>query len=135
MKINNAGVLKEYKQLREYVSKQKAEFEVADLLAGKKVGDVELLWNLNKESGGYDVIRLYRDGENRKVSMDISYYCGTHLIPGKEVVRRFIGHTPGAFRADTVDVRTGELLEIQGTMEPTFTGKEEKVLKEWHIAS
>lgn len=134
MKIGSENVLKEYQQLEKHVSKLKPDFKVDDFMNGKKMGDVELLWDTGNIPDSFDVIKLYKPGRGQHESFEVSFYHSDNLISGREVVRRFIGGQLRNWRADTVDIDTGELLECQGSITPHLTRNEEKVLKNWNIA-
>lgn len=134
MKIGSENVLQEYKQLEKYVSKLKPDFKVDDFTNAKNMGDVELLWNIGNTPESFDVISLYKAGRGKHESFAVSYYHSDDLLPGKDVVRRFIGGVVKNWIADTVDAGTGKLLENQGSSTPRLSRSEEKVLKEWNIA-
>ena len=126
MKIGSENVLKEYQQLEKYVSKLKPDFKVDDFMNGKKMGDLELLWDTGNTP--------YKPGRGKHESFEVSFYHSDNLISGKDVVRRFIGGQLRNWRADTVDRDTGKFLERQGSLAPRLTRNEVKVLKTWNIA-
>ncbi|NJL25244.1 MAG: hypothetical protein HC902_08730 [Calothrix sp. SM1_5_4] len=106
----------------------KADAQVGGLLNSKSYGDHEILWPLD---GDIDVIRVFRD--KKPAAFEIVYHRGTHIVPGRTVIRRFVGPAQGAWRADTIDADTGEYLGTQGAQKPELDARDREIMKTWNV--
>lgn len=124
------NIRNEFSRLYEKVQKLRPESTVGGLLKSKSYGDHELLWHLDDEPGGYDVIRIYREKKDSS-AFEIAYFRGTHLIPGRNVIRRFYGPVGSGWRNDTVDAETGQYLGSQGAREPNMDARDRQIMRKW----
>lgn len=126
-------LLTEYQRLHEYVQNTKAEFEVGGLFKGKQFGDYKLLWKLAQVKGESEVIRIYRDKGDKQQAFEVSYFRNDLIVPGKTVIRRFIGPAATGWRNDTIDAFDGRYLGHQGTENPYLDERDQEILSEWDI--
>jgi hypothetical protein len=125
-------IYSEFTRLKALAETLEPEFEVGGLLKGKRYGDHELLWRLAEEPGQYDVIRIFRDKPG-KDSFDVTFYRADHIVPGRMVIRRFVGPGVSGWRNDTMDLNTGEYLGAQGASRPRLDQRDLQILKKWDI--
>lgn len=125
-------VLEEWNRLHSLVSELEPEFDVGGLLNGKSYQNHKLLWTLTDEFDGHEIIRIHIEKEDGN-PFQISYHRGSHIVPGVNVVRRFIGPFYGGFSAHTIEKETGEYLGMQGSI---YFKKEKidlQVMEKWNI--
>ena len=103
--------------------------EVGGFLKEKNYGDHVLLWRLADEPDEYDIIRIYRP----KNGFDVTFYRANHIVPGRWVIRRFIGPSQAGWRNDTIDLDTGEYLGYQGTRFPRLDSRDQEIIDMWQI--
>lgn len=122
----------EYARLRALVEKLEPEFEVGGYLKGRRYGDHELLWRLAVDEGDSEVIRIFRDKAGHE-SFDVTFHRNQAIVPGRTVIRRFVGPNPTGWRNDTIDAETREYLGSQGARRPRLDEREEEILRQWDI--
>lgn len=122
----------EFQRLKALAGSLEPEFEVGGYLKGKRYGDHELLWHLAEEEGDAEVIRIYRDKPGHE-SFDVTFHRNQAIVPGRTVIRRFVGPNPTGWRNDTIDAGTLEYLGSQGTRRPRMDAAEEAILRKWDI--
>ena len=130
----------EYARLRALVEKLEPEFEVGGYLKGRRYGDHELLWRLAEEPGcssahlrcDAEVIRIFRDKAGHE-SFDVTFHRNQAIVPGRTVIRRFVGPNPTGWRNDTIDADSREYLGSQGARRPRLDRREEEILRQWDI--
>lgn len=127
-----ARVHAEYSRLRALVSTLEPEFEVGGYLKGKSYGDHELLWHISEDPADSEVIRIFRDKAGHE-SFDVTFHRNQAIVPGRTVIRRFVGPNPTGWRNDTIDAETREYLGSQGTRRPRLDPREEEILRKWDI--
>lgn len=121
----------QYKKMHSIVSKLKAEFDVGGYLNGKSYGDYEVLWHLAEEPGEAEVIRIFRDKGAREQAFSITFHRNRAIVPGRTVIRRFVGPASTGWRNDTVDAETGAYLGHQGADDPNLDKRDQEILKQW----
>jgi hypothetical protein len=126
-------IQEEFSRIYAVAEAAEAEYTVGGFMEGKSYGDHELLWRLGSENGGYDIIRIYRDKGDRQQSLGISYYRARHIVPGRTVIRRFVGPDISGWRNDTIDADTGEYLGSQGARQPSLDRRDRQILKKWGV--
>lgn len=131
--LNGQQILNEYERIHQFVANAEPEFEVGGLLKGKQFGDYKLLWKIAKEKGDSEVIRIYRDKGQKEQAFEVSYFRNELIVPGKTVIRRFIGPASTGWRNDTVDFADGRYLGSQGTERPYLDQRDSEILAEWNI--
>jgi hypothetical protein len=127
-------LFKEFDQMYELVSSLEPDGQVGGLLNEKVIGDYSLLWKLADEPGEYDVIRIYRDYPGERFDhFSVSYYLADHIVPGRTVLRRFVGTKLNFFRNHTVDAKTGEYLGSQGASFLSLRPRDQEILDHYGI--
>jgi hypothetical protein len=93
------------------------------------------MWQLAREEGDSERIRLFREREDDDQTwFAITYHHSKYILEGTDVIRRFVGPEPSGWRNDTVDAKTGEFLQTQGAQRPLLTHREAEILADWNIA-
>ena len=126
-------ILKEYRNLRDYVSKLKPDSTEFEIFHKKQFDGYILLWKLGKGGRDGDVIRFYREGKTYGEGFSIDYITGTHFIAGQEVVRRFVGFEKNVWRNHTVDLKDGFHYGSQGASQLYLESFDLEILKKWKI--
>lgn len=138
LEVTGNTVLKEYRSLKKIVNNETPGIMVDDFTKCKKKGDgVEVCWSLGQASYAFDSITIWdnKKSKNGHDDFNVSYYHGKHILDEpRKVVRRIIGHGFHPLRVDTVDAKTGKLLEVQGMERLYLTSREMKLLSKWDIA-
>jgi hypothetical protein len=129
------ALIEEYGRLKTKVLKLKPEFEVGGLLKGKDYGDYKLLWRFAEQKGEHEVIRLLRSKADGHQDFEIAFHVSSEIVPGRLVIRRFVGPASSGWRADTVDAFSGEDLGTQGTETPFLDSRDVQILKDWELDS
>lgn len=122
----------EWNRLKSVAQNIEPEFNVGGILDGKSYGDHELLWTLTDEFKGHEIIRIHIEKPSGN-PFQISYHRGSHIVPGVNVIRRFIGPFYGSFSAHTIDKATGEYLGMQGSIYFPKDDQDIKIMKQWDI--
>lgn len=122
----------EFMRLRALVQTLEPEFEVGGYLKGRSYGDHELLWHIEEQPNESEVIRIYRDKPGPE-SFDVTFHRNQAIVPGRTVIRRFVGPNPTGWCNDTIDAETLEYLGNQGTRRPRMDQAEEAILRKWDI--
>lgn len=125
-----AEILAQYARMKSVASKLKPEFDVGGYLNGKTYGDHELLWHLAEEPGEAEVIRIFREKPDGQ-AFDITFHRNNAIVPGRTVIRRFVGPVKSGWRNDTVDANTGEYLGSQGQTEPEMDKRDQEIMRRW----
>lgn len=126
-------VQREWSELRAFVKTLKPDGDVGGVYLSKKFGDVELMWKLDEE-GGQETIRIYLEkGEQGGDSFHVTYHNRLRLSDELVVLRRFVGKNQMPWRADTIDLRTGEYLGRQGVESVPATADERRLLRDWAV--
>lgn len=128
----SSRINEEFLRLRTFVEKLQPEFTVGGYLNGKNYGDHQLFWHLSQEKGGNEVIRIFRY-KGRNNDFDVSFHRSMEIMPGRTVIRRFVGPGSSGWRNDTIDAATGEYLGSEGPSLPRMDVRELEILKQWDI--
>jgi hypothetical protein len=121
----------EWQESRELVSTLKADGDVGGYMLYKDYSDMKLLWRTNDQQDENEVIRFFRLRASGTV-FSVTYHKSDVIIPGRTVIRRFIGTEPTGWVNHTVDFHSGEYLGQQG-FAPNLTREEENILHDWAI--
>lgn len=121
----------QFQRLHSFVSALEPEFTVGGYLKGKSYGDHELLWHLATEPGEAEVIRVYREKGPSEQAFDITFHRNRAIVPGRIVIRRFVGPESTGWRNDTVDEETGDYLGMQGEVNPAVDARDQAILRKW----
>ncbi|MCM2282951.1 MAG: hypothetical protein NDI61_14010 [Bdellovibrionaceae bacterium] len=123
----------EFQRLYEYVQNLPHDGMVGGFMKYKKVQNHLILWELAYNVHGDDVIRLFNEHKDGTDSFAVSYYRSKSIIPGRTVIRRFVGPSVIGWRNDTMDVLSGEYLGTQGFPVPRMTAEDKKLLQRWKV--
>lgn len=130
--LREKKILLEYEALVKKVNYLTPDYQIGPLKV-KKYSDHELLWDIGDGKEDYNVIRLYVE-KKQTDDFSVSYYLGTHLVKGRQVLRRFLGpHLRPGWRADSIDYQTKRFIGIQGRQEPHLDEADLAMLKNWNI--
>lgn len=121
----------EWQEYRSMVDTLSADGDVGGYMLFKTYGDMVLLWRTSEGSLDNEVIRFYMM-RSLGTSFAVTYHKSNLIVPGKVVLRRFIGPEPTGWINHTIDYDSGEYLGSQGVT-PTLTSREKKMLNEWSI--
>lgn len=121
----------EWQEYRLMVDSLKADGDVGGYMLFKTYGEMILLWRTSEGTEDNEVIRFYMM-RSLGVSFAVTYHKSNLIIPGKVVLRRFIGPEPTGWINHTIDYDSGEYLGSQGT-HPEITSREKKMMDEWGI--
>ncbi len=123
----------EFLFMKKTVENLEPEFMVGGYLKGKKYGDYELLWHLGETPEDMDTIRIFREKADGQAPFDVSFIRTNHIVPGRNVIRRFVGPAISGWRNDTIDEETGEYLGPQGVKYPSLDERDQEILKIWNL--
>lgn len=123
----------EFERFYSYVQTLRADGKVGSVMNYKKVGEYLVLWDLGKTPEDYDVIRLYNEHKDGTDAFAVSYYRSKQIVPGRTVIRRFVGPGIVGWRNDTMDLATGEYLGMQGVREPYMNNADRKLVQKYKI--
>lgn len=123
--------MKEWSNFRTLVDTLEADGDVGGYMDFKKYGEMTLLWRTSDNTNDNEVIRFFRTRPGHQ-SFAVTYHKSHIIVPGKVVLRRFIGPEPTGWINHTIDFETGEYLGRQG-FTPSLTKAEKKLLKDWDI--
>ncbi len=125
-------ILNEWSRIRNIAMGLEPEFKVGGLLNGKVYGNHEFLWVLDEEFNGHEILRLHYEKTDGSV-FQVSYHRGSHIIPGVNVVRRFIGPFYGGWKNHTVALDDKSYLGSQGAKKARLDEAEKAILDQWGI--
>lgn len=121
----------EWQEFRQLVTTVKADGDIGGYMLYKDYPGIKLLWRTNDQQNENEVIRFFRLRASGKV-FSVTYHKSHTIIPGRTVLRRFIGTEPTGWINHTIDFYSGEYLGQQGST-PNLTQEEEYLLEEWGI--
>ena len=122
---------KEYSKLFDIVKNITPDYKIGKDYNVKDYGDDELIWRLAISDRDQDFVGIYDKG--RRDSFSVRFYRAKHFIPGRNVLRRFIGPVMIGWRSDTIDYNTNEYIRWEGVERPTLEPSELDFLKRWSI--
>lgn len=126
-------ILKEWKYFRAEVSTLEPQGDIGGYMLYREYGEMTLLWRTSESMDDNEVIRFFMYRNDGTV-FAVTYHRSDIIVPGRMVIRRFIGTEPTGWINHTVDYQTGDYLGSQGTG-TELTKKEVALLKEWHITT
>lgn len=133
----SAVIQSEFERLYDFVRDLKPDGAIGGFMKHKKIGEHTILWELNYnvdgDGLGSDIIRLFNEHTDGTDSFAVSYYRTASIVPGRVVIRRFVGPSIVNWRNDTIDARTGEYLGTQGRQTPLMTADDRKMVQKWKI--
>jgi hypothetical protein len=124
-------LLKEWKTFRTQVDTLEAQGDIGGYMFFKEYGKMTLLWRTSNESGDNEVIRFFMPRANG-LDFAVTYHKSTVIVPGKVVLRRFVGTEPTGWINHTIDFNTGKFIGKQGDA-ATLSAEEKQMMKEWGI--
>lgn len=123
----------EFNRFYTYVKTLTPDGQIGDFMKYKKVGAFTVLWDLGAEKSDYDLIRLYNEHTDGTDSFAVSYYRSENIVPGRNVIRRFVGPGIKDWRNDTMDLESGEYLGMQGIFQPEMTDEDRALVQEFKV--
>jgi hypothetical protein len=131
---NRAAVIKtEFDRLYAYVRTLQPDGKIGETAKYKKVGSYLVIWELDYNVDEDDIIRLFNEHIGGTESFDVSYYQSKSIVPERTVLRRFVGPTVIGWRNDTLDLKTGEYLGMQGRDVPIMNASDRKMLQRFKV--
>ena len=122
----------EWSKFRTLVETLEADGDIGGYMDFKRYEDVTLLWRIDDDFTGNEVVRFYIPREGRLENFAVTYHKSTSIIDGRVVLRRFVGPEPTGWINYTIDYETGEYLGSQG-FTPRLLENEVVFLREWGI--
>lgn len=127
-------LVSEYESLKQFTKKIIPDGQIGGLFNYKNYGDHQLLWDKNDYSvDGHDTVRILIDRKESQELVSVTYYYSDFLIADRTVLRRFVGPESKGWRADTIDAKTLEDIDTQGSETQRFTDSELKILRSYGI--
>tara|TARA_B100000609_G_scaffold197070_1_gene193560 strand:+ start:20707 stop:21237 length:531 start_codon:yes stop_codon:yes gene_type:complete len=126
-------LMSEYKHFKELCQSLEPDGLVGGYAYFKKFEGYELLWHLADDESGVDFIHIYVEDEAPSKDFSVKYYRSQQILPGRTVLRRFVGPTQNGWRNDTIDYITGDYLGSQGAPSPRMSDGNRALLKELGI--
>lgn len=133
MDDGSAVLMSEWSKFRKMVETLEPDEEVAGYYKSKAFGDVLLMWRISEDSSDDEVIRFYVEREGEEKYFNVTYHKNKSIVPGRQVLRRFLGTEPSGWKNHTIDFNSGEYLGSQGAWRPDVSEKNMEVLNEWGI--
>lgn len=134
VKKSESLVLKtEFHRLLDFVQVLPPDGQIGGFMNYKNIGTHTLLWDLGETSSDRTVIRIYSQHHDGTESFAVSYYRSRDIVPGRTVIRRFVGPIVTGWRNDTIDLETDKYLGTQGKAVPKMTDSDLKLLKMWKV--
>ena len=125
-------LMKEWTTFRAQVDTIKPEGDVGGYMLYRNYQDMTLLWRTSSDSAENEVIRFFMKRSDGSV-FAVTYHKSDVIVPGKVVLRRFVGTEPIGWINHTIDFNSGEYLNSQGET-PILTAQEKKMMKDWGIS-
>ena len=126
-------LMKEWETFRNQVDQIEAQGDVGGYMLYRNYGEMTLLWRTSNNESDNEVIRFFMQRTNGMV-FAVTYHKSQVIVPGRLVLRRFVGTEPTGWVNHTIDFATLEYLGSQG-QDPILTANEKKMMKEWGIES
>lgn len=127
-------IYKEFTRLRERFQLETPDTVVGGLYKQKSFGSHVVLWKIEQFPEDSEVIRIYRaskiEGEQ---DFSVTFHKNGVIVPGKTVLRRFIGPDSRGWRNDTLDYLTFQYLGSQGAERPQISPTDREILNMWDI--
>ncbi len=89
-----------------------------------------LLWDVSEDARDNEVIRFYMERSDSPDWFSVTYHKSHVIVPGKVVLRRFVGPEPTGWVNHTIDYHTGEYLGSQGRS-PNIRRNERTMMRDW----
>ncbi len=124
-------LMKEWTTFRAQVDTIEPEGDIGGYMLYRDYEDMTLLWRTSSDAADNEVIRFFMQRPNGMV-FAVTYHKSDVIVPGKVVLRRFVGNEPTGWINHTIDFTTGEYLGSQGQA-TTITASEKKMMKKWGI--
>ncbi len=125
-------LFQEWERFRTLVGTLEPEGQVGGVYNVRRYGRMELLWKVSADDRQNEVIRFFLDREGMG-AFSVTYHKSRQIVPGRLVLRRFLGPEPTGWVGYTVDWETGAVLGRQGSSRPILNQDEEAMLREWGI--
>lgn len=124
-------ILKEWKTFRSQVDVLEPHGDIGGYMLYRDYQDMTLLWLTSPDANDNEVIRFFMERTNGDI-FAVTYHRSHIIVPGRVVLRRFVGREPTGWINHTIDMNTGDYLGSQG-QKPELTASEKKMMKEWGI--
>lgn len=121
----------EWQEFRQLVTTLEADGDIGGYMLYKAYPEMKLLWRTSDEENDNEVIRFFRLRDSG-TPFSVTYHKSHSIIPGRVVLRRFIGTEPTGWINHTVDLNSGEYLGQEG-FAPKLTDEEKNLLSDWGI--
>lgn len=124
-------LMKEWTTFRAKVDTIEPRGDIGGYMLYRDYQDMTLLWRTSNDTADNEVIRFFMERSNGE-NFVVTYHKSDVIVPGKIVLRRFVGTEPTGWINHTIDFNTGEYLGSQGQA-PAIMTAEKKMMKEWGI--
>lgn len=125
------SIMKEWRTFRAQVETIKPDGDIGGYMLYRDYQDMTLLWRISADPAENEVIRFFMQRPDGVV-FAVTYHKSDVIIPGRIVLRRFIGTEPTGWINHTIDFLTGDYIGSQG-QKPALTSQEKKMMSEWGI--
>lgn len=124
-------LMKEWSTFRSKVDTIEPQGDIGGYMLYRDYNDMTLLWRTSSDTADNEVIRFFMQRNDGTV-FAVTYHKSDIIVPGRIVLRRFVGTEPTGWINHTIDFNTGEYLGSQG-QKPLLMKNEKKMMKEWGI--
>lgn len=126
-----ARIMGEWTKFRAQVDTIEPQGDIGGYMLYRDYTDMTLLWRTSTEPGENEVIRFFMQRPDGQV-FAVTYHKSDIIMPGRVVLRRFVGTEPTGWINHTIDFESGDYIGTQGHM-PELLKAEKKMMKEWGI--
>lgn len=124
-------LMKEWTTFRTQVNEITPDGDVGGYMLYREYGDMTLLWRTFEGEEENEVIRFFMQRKDGVV-FAVTYHKSDIIVPGRIVLRRFVGTEPVGWINHTIDFNSLEYLGSQG-FKPEITSQEKAMMKKWGI--
>lgn len=124
-------LIKEWSRFRAQVDRIEPQGDIGGHVLYRDYEDMTLLWRTSTGTNDNEVIRFFMQRSSGEIFC-VTYHKSDVIVPGKIVLRRFVGTEPTGWINHTIDLNTSEYLGTQG-IAPTLMPQEKKMMKKWGI--
>jgi len=121
----------EWNRFRNEVETINPDGDIGGYMLYRDYQDMTLLWRTSFDPNENEVIRFFMKRDDGTV-FAVTYHKSDIIIPGRQVLRRFVGTEPTGWINHTIDFETNEYLGTQG-QRPQLTSSEKSMMKKWGI--
>ncbi len=124
-------LIKEWNTFRTQVDSIEPHGDIGGYMLYRDYQDMTLLWRTSSDVSENEVIRFFMERSNGS-NFVVTYHKSNIIVPGRIVLRRFVGTEPTGWINHTIDFTTGEYLGSQGQATEIMSN-EKRMMKEWGI--